>query len=48
MAAFAHCDMNVLHAPGICWACDEFPNMQQQRKDNKINFTDEDDPKKAM
>ena len=48
MAEFPHCDSNVLHAPGKCKYCDEFPADQQQRVWNGINFTDEYDPEKEL
>lgn len=46
MAEFPHCDMNVLHAPGACVFCDKFPQKQQERVEQKINFTGETDPDK--
>jgi hypothetical protein len=41
MADFPHCDQDVLHAPTTCQYCDMFPEKQQYRLDNSINFTDE-------
>lgn len=38
-APFPHCDSNVLHAPGECVYCDMYPQEQQQRITNGINFT---------
>jgi hypothetical protein len=48
MAEFPHCDSRVLHAPGVCKFCDDFPNWQQQRVADKVNFTDEYDPDKRF
>lgn len=45
---FPHCDSNVLHGPKICTYCDEYPELQQYRTDNKINFTGENDPNKKQ
>lgn len=42
-----HCDERVLHAPGTCWACDGYPDWQQARITQGINFTEEEDPTKA-
>lgn len=38
---YPHCDANVLHAPGHCVICDEFPADQQDRIERAINFTGE-------
>ena len=46
MAEYPHCDQDVLHAPQKCEYCDEFPQKQQHRLDNFINFTGEDDKTK--
>lgn len=41
----AHCDSRVLHAPGECEYCDEYPKAQQRRIDLGVNFTsDNPDP----
>ena len=42
MADFPHCDQNVLHTPGSCTYCDQFPGQQQCRLINRINFTGQD------
>lgn len=34
----AHCDQWVLHSPGTCTYCDKYPELQQFRIDNKLNF----------
>lgn len=46
-APFPHCDENVLHMPQICSVCDEFPELQQARKEQAVNFTSEFNPNKA-
>ena len=38
-APYPHCDSDVLHAPGECEYCDEYPEAQHERIDNDINFT---------
>jgi hypothetical protein len=38
-AAHPHCDDLVLHAPGECRYCDEFPERQAMRFRNGVNFT---------
>ena len=43
-----HCDPRVLHAPNSCVYCDEVPEWQQFRIDNKINFTGENDKRKTL
>jgi len=43
-APFPHCDPKVLHAPGKCEYCDEYPAMQEERKLDGVNFTGEHDP----
>lgn len=40
-APFPHCDPKVLHAPGKCEYCDEYPAMQEERKLDGVNFTGE-------
>lgn len=46
-AAFPHCDSSVLHAPGECQYCDHYPDWQQARAVQGINFTGHHDPDKA-
>lgn len=41
-----HCDLNVLHAPGMCQVCDLFPELQRARHEANVNFTGENDPSK--
>lgn len=38
-AAFPHCDSRVLHAPGECGYCDEYPDWQRLRGTWGIAFT---------
>jgi len=38
-AEFPHCDDKVLHAPGECRFCDDFPDLQRERLFQGINFT---------
>lgn len=38
-AAFPHCDSRVLHAPGECEFCDEYPEWQKAREVWNIAFT---------
>lgn len=38
-AAMPHCDQRVLHAPGDCQYCDEYPDWQAAREAWGINFT---------
>lgn len=40
--ALPHCDPAILHAPGTCTVCDEFPTLQRYRELAGINFTNED------
>jgi hypothetical protein len=35
----AHCDSNVLHAPKECEYCDEYPELQLARIQQRVNFT---------
>lgn len=37
----AHCDAKVLHSPGLCEYCDEYPQAQAKRKELGVRFTDE-------
>lgn len=39
MGAMPHCDSAVLHAPGTCEYCDEFPEWQRARQAWGIAFT---------
>jgi hypothetical protein len=41
---YPHCDSNVLHPPGQCWACDLYPDLQLEREQNGINYTGYNDP----
>lgn len=34
-----HCDPSILHAPGACRYCDEYPDWQLHRKTAHIAFT---------
>jgi hypothetical protein len=34
-----HCDQRILHEPGICWACDLYPDWQKLRELWGIAFT---------
>lgn len=36
---FPHCNTEVLHAPGTCWACDLYPNRQHIRKASGTPWT---------
>lgn len=46
--AFApHCDQAILHAPGACRYCDGYPDWQQFREVQRINFTGQSYPDKA-
>ncbi len=38
-APYPHCDMNVLHAPGKCVFCDDYPAAQNNRLVDGVNFT---------
>jgi hypothetical protein len=38
-AAYPHCDSAVLHEPGRCDYCDEYPAKQAARLLSKINYT---------
>lgn len=46
-AYMPHCDQSVLHAPGACRPCDLYPDWQEMRKRQRINFTGESDELKA-
>ncbi len=39
MAKFPHCNSRLLHAPGDCFYCDKFPELQQERIDSAIPFS---------
>lgn len=43
---FPHCDQYVLHAPGQCKYCDDYPTRQAKRVELGINFTGEHDERK--
>ena len=46
--AFApHCDATILHAPGECQYCDDYPDWQEYRETARINFTNHHDAHKA-
>lgn len=45
---FPHCDSAILHPPKTCIYCDHYPEEQQARIINKINFTGEHDTDKRM
>lgn len=36
-----HCDQSILHAPGVCDYCDMYPDWQEFRAAQRINFTGE-------
>lgn len=42
-----HCDSTILHAPGACPYCDEYPDWQQLRETWQMNFTNQYDIGKA-
>ncbi len=42
-----HCDPSILHGPGECGACDQYPDWQQMRDAQLINFTGGCDDGKA-
>lgn len=46
-AYMPHCDSSILHAPGECDYCDAYPDWQEMREIQRINFTGHDDPGKA-
>lgn len=46
-AHMPHCDSSILHAPGECVYCDQYPDWQEMREIARINFTGKDDPGKA-
>lgn len=47
LGQFPHCDPCVLHKPTDCEYCDRHPDWQALRIVYGINFTGEQDPKKA-
>lgn len=47
-ATAPHCDFRVLHAPGDCEYCDQYPDWQEYRKIAQINFTNQFDPDKLI
>lgn len=42
-----HCDSSILHAPGKCEYCDEYPDWQRYREVARIAFTNEMSDNKA-
>ena len=46
-AYMPHCDQSILHAPGKCEHCDKYPDWQEMRVRQRINFTGEHDEDKA-
>jgi hypothetical protein len=42
-----HCDQSILHAPGVCQYCDHYPDWQEVREVQRINFTGENDLNRA-
>jgi hypothetical protein len=36
---FPHCSTAVLHAPGVCQYCDQFPQLQNARTEWGLEFT---------
>lgn len=42
-----HCDSSVLHRPGKCQHCDNYPGWQEYREIARINFSNEHDKDKA-
>lgn len=46
-AYMPHCDSSVLHAPGECEFCDEYPDFQHYRVVARINFSGHYDRNKA-
>lgn len=43
-APHPHCDSRILHSPKECWACDLYPQRQQERIENNVAFTDDPEP----
>lgn len=48
IAPFPHCDQNVLHAPNECEFCDMYPEAQDKRIVDGVNFTGQSDPNKTQ
>lgn len=46
-APYPHCDSLVLHAPGECAFCDDYPEKQARRMYGRVNFTGHHDPNKS-
>lgn len=46
-APMPHCDSSILHPPGKCRYCDDYPDFQEMREIARINFTGEHDQDKA-
>lgn len=42
-AYMPHCDSSILHAPGACEYCDEYPDWQEYRKIARIAFSGTED-----
>lgn len=42
-----HCDQSVLHKPGECEYCDHYPDWQEMREVQRINYTGHFDTDKA-
>lgn len=47
-APYPHCDSRIVHAQNTCKYCDNYPELQRERIDNNINFTNTTDPNKAL
>lgn len=43
-AYMPHCDSRILHSPGACEYCDQYPEWQQARVVWRMNFSDTSDP----
>lgn len=46
-APHPHCDQDVLHAPGTCEYCDQYPARQGARLAERVCFTGEENPDKT-
>lgn len=44
---FPHCDMRILHAPGQCDVCDQYPRWKALREIWNVNYTNQNNPKKT-
>lgn len=47
MVPFPHCDSLVLHKPKECYYCDMYPELQEKRVLDGVNFTGGNDPGKS-